>query len=676
LKVTYNWLKDFVDIKIPAPALAQKLTMAGLEVVSLEEKDGDLVFEIEITSNRPDWLSVVGIAREVSALTGARLKADRLKAQKSKLKLAGLKVGVADKKDCPLYTARIIRGVRVGPSPEWLKKRLELVGCRSVNNIVDITNYILFETGQPLHAFDLDKLSGNSINVRRAHPSEKILTIDGSEKALGENILVIADSLKPVAVAGVMGGKDTEVTFATKNILLEAAVFNALIVRRGRTALGLQSESSYRFERGIDSLAVESASLKAKDLIIQLSQAEEEAYKASGVKDIVAKKVILDIDKVEKILGLNIPLPKIKKILENLGFKVSAKSKNKFTIVVPSFRQDVSLEQDLIEEISRIFGFEGIPQTLPAVKASVTIREKRDLVQEIKDILTGLGLNESINYSLADSSLLKKVSTINKEEPILLMNPLNQEQGALRTTLKLGLIRSVAFNLNQKQDYVPLFEVASIFIKKEDLPQEELMLGLALSGAEPVLLESGTLKSETGLLNLKGILEVLLNRLGIKDYVFNSIPGALGAEVFIGDNKIGDLLKLDSASKTDFNIKNKDLFLAEVSLDKILSATAAQKKFTPLPKYPGITRDVSFILKEEISVKDIFALFKKSNQPLLAEIRVADYYKGKQIPDGYRGLTLSFYYSSGERTLTEEEVQPLHDSNCAILKKEFDIKTR
>ena len=254
MKVTYNWLKDFVDIKIPPQALADKLTMAGPEVTSIDEREGDSVFEIEVTSNRPDWLSVIGIAREVAAITGKKLKISptaRITLPATKGNTVEIKI--ENKKDCPLYSAKIIKEVTVAPSPDWLKNRLELIGLRSVNNIVDITNYILFTYGEPLHAFDLDKLSSAGVSIRRAKKNEKIVTIEGTQNSLDTDILVIADERAPVAIAGIMGGKDTEVTFNTKNILLEAAVFDPVLTRRARRKLGMQTDSSYRFERGINS---------------------------------------------------------------------------------------------------------------------------------------------------------------------------------------------------------------------------------------------------------------------------------------------------------------------------------------------------------------------------------------------------------------------------------------
>ena len=272
MKVTYNWLKDFVGIRIPAQKLADQLTMAGLEVTSLEKKDGDYVLELEITSNRPDLLSVVGIAREVAAILGGRLKLPKInQGQKNKNLKEGFFIDVENKKDCPLYIARIIKGIKVKSSPEWLKKRLELIGLRSVNNIVDITNYVLIEIGQPLHAFDLEKLEGDNIFVRRGKGSENITTIDGERRDLNNQILVIADKKHPIAIAGIMGGKDSEVSSRTKNILLEAAAFDPIVTRRAARILGLSSDSSYRFERGIDLQNVDFASSRAADLISELA---------------------------------------------------------------------------------------------------------------------------------------------------------------------------------------------------------------------------------------------------------------------------------------------------------------------------------------------------------------------------------------------------------------------
>jgi phenylalanyl-tRNA synthetase beta chain len=670
MKVTYNWLKDFVEIKIAPQALAQKLTMAGLEVTSLEEHNGDFVFEIEVTSNRPDWLSVMGIAREVAAITGGKLKnvsriryhVSRKNVRRATCDVRPFSIKIEDKKDCPLYTAKIIRDVKVGPSPDWLKKRLELLGCRSVNNIVDITNYILFEYGEPLHAFDSDKLNNDTIIVRRAKNNEKIVTLDGQERMLNCEILVIADKEKAVALAGVMGGKDTEVTQATKNILLEAAIFNPIIIRRARQGLGLQSESSYRFERGIDPEIAEKASWQAVKLIQELAAGKCILAKISGITKTNKKSINLSISGVQKILDVQITPAKIKQTLASLDFKVKTKTKDKFTVEIPAHRADVNLEIDLIEEIARIFGYEFIPNTLPAARPQVSIGDTRGLVSLIKNTLVGLGLNEVITYSLINQDLLKGFGI--GQEAIEILNPLSQEQGVLRPALLPSLVACIAYNLNQKQEYINIFEIASAFLNP---PKEELRLGIGLCGVRSLLLEQGLIKDEVGLLHLKGIIEALFERLGIKNYAFNKAVEPQTISILVNQEKIGLIQRLQ---------RGVEVFMAELNLEKIFSYVQLKKEFMPPPKYPSITRDISFILKEDLSLKETLDTLQKKGRPYLCQIRLVDYYKGKQIPQGYRGLTVSCLYLSEERTLTEAEINPLHNLICRLLTEQFGAKIR
>jgi phenylalanyl-tRNA synthetase beta chain len=670
MKFTYNWLKDFVEIKIAPQALAQKLTMTGLEVTSLEEHNGDFVFEIEVTSNRPDWLSVMGIAREVAAITREKLKnvsriryhVSRKNVRRATCDVRPFSIKIEDKKDCPLYTAKIIRDIKVGSSPDWLKKRLELLGCRSVNNIVDITNYILFEYGEPLHAFDLDKLNNDTIIVRRAKNNEKIVTLDGQERMLNCEILVIADKEKAVALAGVMGGKDTEVTQATKNILLEAAIFNPIIIRRARQGLGLQSESSYRFERGIDPEIAEKASWQAVKLIQELAAGKCILAKSSGITKTNKKSINLSISGVQKILDVQITPAKIKQTLASLDFKVKTKTKDKFTVEIPAHRADVNLEIDLIEEIARIFGYEFIPNTLPAARPQVSIGDTRGLVSLIKNTLVGLGLNEVITYSLINQDLLKGFGI--GQEAIEILNPLSQEQGVLRPALLPSLVACIAYNLNQKQEYINIFEIASAFLNP---PKEELRLGIGLCGVRSLLLEQGLIKDEVGLLHLKGIIEALFERLGIKNYAFNKAVEPQTISILVNQEKIGLIQRLQ---------RGVEVFMAELNLEKIFSYAQLKKEFAPLPKYPGITRDISFILKEGLSLKETLDTLQEKGRPYLCQIRIVDYYKGKQIPPGYRGLTVSCLYLSEERTLTEAEINPAHNLICRLLTEQFGAKIR
>ena len=677
MKVTYNWLKDFVEIKIPAEALADKLTMAGLEVTFLEYRDGDFVFEIEVTSNRPDWLSVIGIAREVAAITGKKLNLPKPPGHPAIRSSGhpGFVIKIQDKKDCSLYTAKIIRDIKVGPSPDWLKERLELVGCRSINNIVDITNYIMFAWGEPLHAFDLDTLGQNTIIVRRAKSNEKITTIDGESRILSPDILAIADQERPVAIAGVMGGKDTEVSEGTKNVLLEAAVFNPIIIRRMRQKLGLQSESAYRFERGIDLGIIEQASWQAAELIQEISGGRCVSAKSAGQAQVKKKTLNFNTELVAKILAVEIKTAEIKEILSNLGFKVNASAKYNFKVDIPSYRPDVNLEMDLIEEIARIYGYERIPNTLPALTPQISAGEKRELASSIKNILVGLGLNEAITYSLVDKDLMRKFDIV-LANAIEILNPLSSEQEILRPTLIPSLTQRIAYNLNQKQDYINIFEIANIFTQSESRPKEELALGLALGGTKTSLSQEGLLKQEVGFLHLKGIVEVLLERLGISNYNFKNQAKTEEIALYIGQEKIGVMLSLARETLENLDIKNKEVFVSQISLDKLFSHVDLKKRFVPLPVYPAITRDISLTLNEDILIDNLLETIQLSGRPLLREVKIIDYYKGQQIPAGFRGLTISCVYRSDERTLTEEEINPVHSLITQALADKFSAKIR
>jgi len=704
MKVTYNWLKDFVDIKIPAEKLADKLTAAGLEVTSLEKKEGDFVFEIEVTSNRPDWLSVLGVAREVAAITGKRLvslpvgQLNRPTGQPANRPT--IDIGIHDKTDCPLYIGRIIRNLKVGPSPEWLKRRLELAGCRSVNNVVDVTNYVLFELGEPLHAFDLDKLVSRfaslpraqarglpvsrfpRIIVRRAKEKEEIITIDEVKRQLNNEILVIASedcsstgqpanrpTGQPIAIAGVMGGKDSEVTNTTKNILLEAAIFNPQTIRHARQKLGLQSESAYRFERGIDAGIAEPASCRAAQLLAQLAGGECALAKASAKLNFKKNKVGLNIPRANKILGLSITAGGARKILQGLGFQLRGKVKDNITVEVPSYRQDVRAEIDLTEELARIHGFDRIPATVPALRTEIIPDKDRDMVSELKNILIGLGLNEVITYSLVDKALLQK-------EAAAILNPLSSEQEFLRPQLIPSLVACVSRNLNYKQDCVNIFEVAKTFSPwGAGGLKEELSLGIALCGTKSYFLEQGLAQESLDLLHLKGILEALFQRLGATGVVFTKDTASV-IGVYIGADKIGEMGLLEKGFLEKLEIKNKEVAAAELSLEKLFSHKRQVKIFVPPPKYPGITRDISLVLSDDIPIARVLQAAGEKGRPFLCEVKVTDYYKGRQIPDGHIGLTISCVYRCGERTLNESEVNPVHVLICSLLTETFSAKIR
>ena len=689
MKVTYNWLKEFVRIDLAAEALAERLTMAGLEVVALQKQAGDFVFEIEVTSNRPDCLSIIGIAREVAAITNKKIRAysverrahskGRLYAKRYPLNANILKINIEDKKDCPLYTAKIIKDVKVGPSPAWLKERLELVGCRSINNVVDITNYLLFERGQPLHAFDLDRLAQNAaaeIYVRRAKEQEKIVTIDGEERLLDKGILVIADKGGPVAIAGIMGGNDTQVSDGTRNILLEAAVFNPITVRQARQKLKLESDSAYRFERGIDWGAVGPASACAAELIRTLAQGECILAKSSGQARAKQKSIRLSVADTNKILGTKISPARIKKILIGLGFKVAATGRDSFIAGVPSHRQDIKAQIDLVEETARIHGFDKIPTTLPLLVPHSLRPGKRELVFALKNMLAGLGLSEAITYGLVDKELLNGFMLPDEPEPIGILNPLSREQEVLRPHLVPSIAARIGYNLNHQQEYVNIFELAKVFSSSASGPKEELMLGIALCGTKAHLLGQGLVKERFGLLHLKGIVEVLFERLGVGSCAFHAKENAASIGIYAGTERTGEIFILRKELLERLDIKNKEVVAAELYLDRLLAHARPAKTFVAPPKYPGITRDISVVLSREVPIKKVLEAALERGRPLLCSMKVADYYRGSQIPPGNIGLTISCFYRSGERTLSDAEVNPVHSLICRLLEEVFSAKLR
>ncbi|MFH1678525.1 MAG: phenylalanine--tRNA ligase subunit beta [Candidatus Omnitrophota bacterium] len=666
MKVTYNWLKDFVDIRVSPERLAQKLTMAGLEVTSQEERGGDVVFELEITSNRPDWLSVIGIAREVAAITGKKMRLDTRK-NKNRAPIIEdikLKIDIESKKDCPFYTAKVIRGIQVKPSPGWLKKRLALAGLRSVNNIVDITNYLLIETGQPLHAFDLDKITGDAIFVRRAKESERITLIDAEERILNKEILVIADSKNPIAVAGIMGGKNSEISGNTRAILLEAAVFNPIITRRASRMLKVSSESSYLFERGVDLQNVEFVSTRAANLILELSGGEFVFNKSTPKPEVKKKIIVFGAREVNRVLGAEYTPAAINKILTSLSFSIKRQGKE-FKILSPSFRMDIKQPIDVIEEIARIAGYDNIPARLPRIIPQARIPSTGNRVRLIKDILISQGVTEVVTYSLISKSMAYDFG-YNDSQLVSIVNPLSNQQEVLRPSVIPGLVSCIAYNLNQRQKNVRIFEACNNF----NLNRERLCLNLAFSGG-------------VNLLHVKGVLEIIVERLGFVCPEFIKMDAAhpffqKEASLSLMINKIIcaslGMIKPDILARLD--IKGS-VFAAELDLEILFAqAEKIQKRYIPIPLYPEAARDISIVLGKETPAGDIIKRIKSSQIPYLVALNLKDQYTGKHIPAGYKGLTFSCIYRANDHTLTAEEAEVSHQKVAGILKTDFSARQR
>ncbi|MDP2929630.1 MAG: phenylalanine--tRNA ligase subunit beta [Candidatus Omnitrophota bacterium] len=688
MRISYNWLKDYVDIKVPPEKLAELLTMAGLSVDSIDETGGDFVLEAEVTSNRPDWLSYIGVAREVAALTGRKLKLPSLVIRRSSIvknkrttnNEQRTTIIIADKLLCPRYTARIIRDIKVAESPKWLKEKIEAVGLRSVNNVVDITNFCLLETGEPMHAFDLDKLSGHSIVVRRASKGEKIITIDGVERSLDDNMLVIADDKSPAAIAGVMGGAHAEVGLATKNILLEVAYFDPTSIRKTSRKLALSTESSYRFERGVDMENIKYASDRATQLISKLACARAGEFIDIGKARPGKKNISLRLDRLNKIIGIEIPPSRVKAILMSLGLKVKSSSNNVLKLNAPGFRNDLQDEIDIIEEAARIYGYDNIPETIPpVVGAGKRLPLEMAVDKNIRDILINLGLFEIITYSLLSRKALTSLAKLPDSSVIEVINPLSNEQEVMRPTLVAGMLNAICWNMNRKMKDLKLFELGRAYFKETGGSfVEKKYLTIAVAGQ----LHDGWIGRSRAvtLFDLKGILETLFQSMGIKNYCVkesqnNLFSPAACACIETDAIAVGMMGQIDPKVLDNFDIKEV-VYAAEIDYSKLLKYISSGIRFKEIPKFPSVKRDISIVTDINISNIRIVSLIKETAGDLLKDVELIDRYSGGQIPDGKIGLTYRLEYRDLKRTLQDSDLQGVHLGIINALENNLGAKLR
>lgn len=677
MKISYNWLKEYVDVTLPPDELRQLFTMSGLSVESAEKKGQDWLFEIEVTSNRPDWLSVIGVARELAALTGKKLRLPS-----PRVTAAGRKeilVDIADTRLCPTYTARVIRGVSVGESPAWLVERLDAVGLRPVNNVVDITNFCLFETGEPMHAFDLDKLVGGVVAVRRARKGEKLVTIDGIARELDESMIVIADAVKPVALAGIMGGRETEVTASTKNILLEAASFEPITIRRTSRKCALSTESSYRFERKVAIDTIRFASDRAATLITELAGGEAGGFYEAGERAKRRRTVAFRPSRAEALLGIAIPKARMKKILTGLGMKVAAPSNDVWKLEVPELRNDIGAEVDIIEEVARVYGYDKVPETIPAIVDQPERLEKGRVVDQlVRAVLVANGAREIVSYSLCGRKTL--VSAGRPEHDIVeIRNPLSGEQEVMRSSLLPGMLNAILWNCNRKSKDLKLFELGGIYLKEgANTFMESKQLAIGLTG--DVVGGWLTPSRAVTFYDLKGQVEVLLRELGIQAYAFahGTDPGLSDGEcaaLTINGERAGILGAVRTAVAEAFDIREK-VYYCQIDADGLARAAALEKTFKPVSRFPAVLRDISIIAPKEALHAEIVACVTSSAGALLKAVELIDRYTGTQVPEGKVSLTYRLEYHDPARTLEAKEVQDAHGRVLAALEARFGAKLR
>ena len=677
MRISYNWLKEYVVLKESAEDLSEMLMSAGLPTESIENIGGDKIIEVEVTANRPDWLSYIGVAREVAAITGRKLMIPLVKKPEIKAKKVEIKIRVEEKELCPKYTARVIRNVKVGESPAWLKARLEAMGLRPVNNIVDITNFCLFETGEPMHAFDLDKISGGEVFVKRAKKGEKITAIDGVERALEDSMLVIADSLKPIAIAGVMGGLSTEVNYATKNMLLEAAYFEPISIRRTSRKLSLSSDSSYRFERRVDISNVNYSSDRATELICQIAGGEVGEFIDIGVKPAKKNPVSLRYSKLDSVLGHKIPPVKVKKILTDLGLKLKTSSKDKISSEAPGFRYDLKDEIDLIEEVARVYGFNNIPSTIPPIVAQEE-RMSSDVaaLRKVRVAFTGLGFDEIITYSLLSKKIIQNTA-LPVESSVCVANPLSIEQEAMRPSLLSGMLGAALWNINRRSKDLKFFEIGHVYGKSGSDFTERQFLGACITGEMSNWADGSRAYS---FFDLKGAVEAFIEALGIKGISFANasdcrFSGASCASIEVAGESVGIIGEVDANVLKNFDIK-APVYACEICLDKINPYINVKNKFKILPKYPSVSRDISIIADKNTPNLQIVSIIRASAGEVLKEVRLVDKYSGKQIPDGKISLTYRIEYQNPAKTLEEKEVLEAHAKVLHSLESELGASLR
>ena len=644
---------------------------------------GDTILDISTTPNRPDCLSVIGIAREVAALTGQDTHIPDISYDEPGEDIhRAITVEIIDPELCPRYCASLVTDVKIGPSPLWMQQRLLAGGMRPISNIVDITNYVMLEYGQPLHAFDYQQIKGRKVIVRRADEGESMFTLDGTERQLNPDMLVIADEEEPIALAGVMGGADSEVIDTTTSILLESANFNGASIRRTSIGQNLRSEASSRFEKSISPDLAPIALRRATELFIDLAGGKA----AKGIVDVYPGRIektpiLLPRERIGRVLGLEPDAERVIEVLSSLGFNSEpVGASGDLSVTVPYWRTDVSLADDLTEEIARIIGYDEIPTTM--IRGEVPERMPAPLLslkETIRDILVGCGMQEVITYSLVSRMMLDKIDAEKMTGTVLrAANPMSLEQEYMRTSLRAGLLSTFATNEKYEQNGIRLFEVGKVYFPREnDLPDEREMLAGVLGG--PRSDRSWHIEEDKlDFFDAKGIIETVLSRLNLntsferaEDQIL--LPGRT-AEVIIDSQKVGMLGEVHPKTAALFEISSQPITLFEVDLQKLLSLVGKTIAYQPIPRFPEIARDLALIVDMGLAASKVQDIIR--SYPLVSRVFLFDVFTGKQVPEGKKSLAFSVRYQSLQRTLTDEEVDKTQQKIIERLNRELGAALR
>ncbi len=636
----------------------------------------DTVFDLEVLANRPDCMGHQGVAREIAAIYGEKLKLPEYDIKDKPKGDLNLTVKINNKKSCPRYSALILSHVEIKDSPEEIKRRLEAVGIRSLNNIVDITNYLMMDTGQPTHAFDYEKILGQKMVIREAKANEKMTTLDDKGRKLQKGMLVITDDKRNIDLAGIMGGKNSEISAKTTKIVLQAAVFEPKNVRRTSRALGLRTDAVSVYEKGVDL----NNTLKVLARGLSLLKQQCPQIILEKIIDLKAKKVEplkikLHLEKLNSLIGLNFPEEKAMTFLKSFGLRVENKKKGIFIVSIPTFRPDITLEEDLIEEVARVYGYDRIPETQPYGEIGIMPRNKKLFWEKkIKNIFEALGFAEVINYSFYRAELIKKAGLVQKGH-LEIENPLSEEQQYLRTCLSAGLLNNLKKNQKNFEEF-KIYEMGKVFW----IPQGKKVLQEKEMLAAMIFLKANQNTSEI-FLQTKGIIELIFSKLGIDNYKFikpskkdSFYDQRQSVSVLYRDREIGVMGKISDKILKNFKINNLAIGL-NFDLEKIWSAVTSLRVYQPLPKYPVVKRDLAIVINKKFSFEDIEDVIKKSN-PLVSKVELFDIYEGAQLKTGQKNLAFHIIFQDPERTLEARGIDKIIGKIIQKLNLKFGAKIR
>jgi phenylalanyl-tRNA synthetase beta chain len=651
--VSWNWLTQYVRLDQPAAVLTERLALAGLNHEGTEEVGGDLAIDLEVTSNRPDCLAHLGVAREIAVLLGTPLQVPDPRPRTAGTAVGKLTSVVVEAPDlCPRFTARVISGARIGESPWWLRRRLETLGVRPISNVVDVTNYVMFECGQPLHAYDLNLLAGRRLIVRRSRPGETIRAINNKVYELSPAMLVIADAERPVGVAGVMGGADSEIHAATRDLLIEAAQFDAVSIRRMARALALHSPSSFRFERGLDPETTEWASRRCAELILEVAGGKLHP----GVIDVgpppPARPVItLRLDQIPRVLGFAIDRGTVERILAALGLEPLGGSDGTLRFRPPSWRRDLEREIDLIEEVARIHGYGHIPEERPVPITSAP-RGRRERVEDaLRGALCGCGFDEAVTFSLVGDALAAPLVSLSgpAAEPIRVEHSSRRRENALRQSLVPSLLAVRRHNEAHGNPSAELFEIANVYLPRPAQPLPDEPTRLALVCGRDYLGIKGVVEAVCARLHADGDLDVRPAQVPF------FTPGRC-AEVFLRATHLGYLGEVSSATRDAFELR-EPCAAAELDLGVLEARAQLVPAYQPLPPFPAVARDLSLVVAQSLAWSDLARTVREAAGPTLESLEYLDTFQGGTVPPGKQSLHFGLRFRHHERTLTGDEVE-------------------